>query len=178
MDKDNNLFSNTKPNLVSEKIIKKFDKILEKKSPSGSSNTISYIYEHYIQPNWFAIIVVIILGLFLIVRHFIKKYKEENNEPLETEGEIESDESIEDIDEIKEDTLSEETSEVAYEQDNINQNPNNPTNFDTIQNQYEQMIKENNGLMSEQHIKDLYSKKNDKMVFNEMSRMIVDGGAN
>lgn len=178
MDKDNRFFSNTKPNLISEKVMKKLDKLLEKSSNAPTSNTMVYIYENYIQPNLFAIIVIVVLAGFLFIRHMIKKYKEENKqvsdsetEPEDTEKDTEislEDESIDDIDD-KKDEITE---------DEITENPNNPTNFDTLRNQYEQSLKENSGMMSDQHIKDVYSKKNDRMVFDELTRMIVEGGSN
>jgi hypothetical protein len=164
---DINNFSGTKPNLISEKVIKKLNKILDKKGSPIPTNNLGYFYENYIKPHFFTIIVVVIMVVFLLVRHYFKKNKdkEQENDNIEL-SDIESE--IEITEKQQDDTP------MTFELENFEQKEEE-YNFDTLQRQYEQMMKENTEL-SEHHIKDIYQKKTDKMIFDEMARIIADGG--
>ena len=131
MDKDN-FFTNTKPNLISDKVIKRLEKILEKKSDTPSTNTLVHIYQNYIQPYWFFIIVVVLTTLFLFIKYCIKKYKDENEDfDLESQQDLNTNDTI-DEDENKEHTVTSqnETEDVEYEENY------NSSNFETLEREY------------------------------------------
>jgi hypothetical protein len=71
-------FSGSKPNLISEKIFKKLDNYLIVKNNENVHNHLFKIYDDYIKPNLFAIIVIIAVAIFLAIRYIIKKYNYEN----------------------------------------------------------------------------------------------------
>jgi len=95
--KDNVLFSNSKPNLISEKCVRKLDKILENVKTTSVTSHMSNIYNDYIKPNLFGILVVVFIGIFLLIMYIVKKYKEENYEDIKEEDTIET----EDIDRLE-----------------------------------------------------------------------------
>jgi len=109
MNISNNLiFSGSEPNLIDEKLIKKIDKLFQTQNLSGWEK----IYQIYIKPNSFAIIVFVVIICFLIMRYYIKKYKEkqprlvkkkttETKEPPKNIETFDNDDNI-DIDDIDE----------------------------------------------------------------------------
>jgi len=89
---DEELFSGTIPDLINKKTMNNLQKMLKK--PPGPppdqsywSNTFSYIYEDYIRPNLFFIIILIILTLFLLYRYSTKETIDFDFEPEEEEEE-------------------------------------------------------------------------------------------
>jgi hypothetical protein len=100
MNKENNFFSNTNPDLISSKSIAELTKIVEKADPikkaSLSESTLSF-YKKYIQPNLLPLIIVIIFITFMIYRYMTNSDKENKekfdpnksvNDPTQTELEL------------------------------------------------------------------------------------------
>jgi hypothetical protein len=69
-------FSESKPDLINKKTMYNFEKMLKKpkdiSDDTSLSNILSYIYNEYIKPNIFFIIVVVLLTLFLLYRYMTK----------------------------------------------------------------------------------------------------------
>jgi hypothetical protein len=72
---NDNFFSNSKPNLINNKIKKNMEKLFSNSIKKGGDkqNALSSFYENCIKHNLFAIIIIIVLLLFLIC-----KYKSKN----------------------------------------------------------------------------------------------------
>jgi len=69
-------FSESKPDLINKKTLYNFEKMLKKPKvtveETSWGNTLSYIYDEYIKPNVFFIIVIVLLALFLLYRYMTK----------------------------------------------------------------------------------------------------------
>lgn len=70
-------FSESKPDLINKKTLYNFERMLKKKSNITTEETywsscLYFIYDEYIKPNIFFIIVIILLALFLIYRYMTK----------------------------------------------------------------------------------------------------------
>ena len=76
-----------KPNLVSDKTIRRLDKIFNKISPITTPwpATIGSFYEDYISPNLFGLIAIIIVILYLSMRYLIKQSNIEKNKKSKTD---------------------------------------------------------------------------------------------
>jgi flagellar biosynthesis/type III secretory pathway M-ring protein FliF/YscJ len=173
MDKDILLLSGSTPNLISEKTLRKLDKILENSKTVGSTNHLANIYNDYIKPNLFAILVLVVIVAFLVIRYIIKKYREENEEDSEEDSEEYIDEeSIDEkpIKKIKAKIPDDDTFTDDFE-DDITETQEE--NFDT-HNKYEKIIEDNDndndGIVSDQYIREMQIKDNDRMAFDELSR--------
>jgi hypothetical protein len=86
-------FSGSRPALINNDILLEIDKQLEKYvpenmegpdmsifQPPSTQRSLSKVYENYIKPNLFPIIVLLLLGLYLFMRYTIKNCNEEDNE--------------------------------------------------------------------------------------------------
>lgn len=165
MDKDILLLSGSKPNLISEKTIRKLDKILENSKTVGSTNHLANIYNNYIKPNLFFILVLIIIVAFLAIRYLIKKYREENYDGDENIDEDSEEESLE-VEkkptkkinaEIEDDTFTDDLEDDITE---------------TQEENFEENIEENNDeMISDQYLKEMHIKDNDRLAFDELSRL-------
>lgn len=78
-------FSGSMPNLVSDKVIKKITKIFKDAESVTVTNHLSNFYDNYIKPNLFALLMFVTLALFLTVKYFVKKYKDEHGLIEETD---------------------------------------------------------------------------------------------
>jgi len=181
-------FSGSKPNLINEKIIKKLNKILkENKLDTSFSNSLYDIYQNYIKPNAFGIIVFIVICVFLFMKYIIKQYKQnkknkkndydddDNNDKGKNKGNI----KIEKFTEIEEQEINKDNDYLDMDiNSRIKEDrTNSDTNFNDINDEYEEMLRNNNnGYMSSQMIKDMYEKNKEKHSFNEMTKIIVEGG--
>lgn len=80
------LFSESKPDLINKKILYNFEKMLAKpkitaEETSWSSN-IWYFYDEYIKSNGFFIVVLILLFIFLLYKYLTKSTKISNTNSL------------------------------------------------------------------------------------------------
>lgn len=186
---DTQFFSGIKPNLINEKALKSIDKILNNTKNEVTITTGGHlvkIYEDYIRPNLFGILVVVVITVFLFIRYVLKQHSV-NNPDINEESDIES--------------ISSKNTDIdnqVYEKDNMD-NMDNMDNIDTsslqldnesqtdeiddngsdlteLNKEYNRMIRENNDQMSPQMLKDLYKQKSDKVLFNEMARIVAQGG--
>lgn len=156
------IFSRPEPKLVNPTILKQFNKIIKNatKNEVTWSDNIVHFYNNYIKQNLFPLLVLIIVAIFLLIRYLLKQtndqiYKKHkirqaiNNAPIYTPPQIINDEL---------------TTEIEEENDDFNINE--------FEREYQQSIEENDGLMSEQMIHDLYAEKSRKMIMNELSKSI------
>ncbi|ATZ80781.1 hypothetical protein BMW23_0735 [Bodo saltans virus] len=220
-------FSGSKPSLISDKILKKLDNYFVVKNNENVHNHLLKIYEDYIKPNLFAIIVIVIVVIFLSIRYIIKQHNYDdqldelpdidNNDNFDEDIHFNTtkpiknkitppnninninninDINIDDIDEIDSKIDEMESHDLAMiKHKNISpqiQNKNNNNNnhdyefddaltndsqsFDDIRNEYEKALVTNKNFLSEEYLKQIYSNKANKMAFNEMARIFVEGG--
>lgn len=98
MDKQNDFFSNTNPDLISAKSMTELTKIIvdsdpAKQLPTLSESTLSF-YKKYIQPNLIPLIIVIVFISFMIYRYMSHSEKEKFdpnksvNDPTQTQLEL------------------------------------------------------------------------------------------
>lgn len=188
----NNIFSGSKPNLINENVLKTIE--LEITSnvniPETTGEHLVKLYDKYIKHNLFAIMVILFIIIFLSIRYAIKKYNDKNNTSIEDnnkmnlneleseiknlENTINSDDIVNnqfDDDQFNNDNLS---SEIITEEENFTNEQLDK--YTLLNEEYDKMVKENNGLMSEQMMKDMYKKKLDKFSFDELTKIIVEGG--
>lgn len=208
----NHFFSGSTPNLINKNALESLNKIFDSninniETPTGEH--LFKIYEEYVKPNLFALIIIAIISLFLFIRYIIKKY----NETIDNDDEISNQDSDSDSDLL----LIENKKNVHQNILNLNNNQNNnlnkkTTNNNNLKNQenitdsvsenyveededlltddksefdskftelneeYNRAVKENQGLVSEEMLKDIYKKKRDKMTFDKLTKIIVEGG--
>lgn len=194
-------FSGTKPNLINEKALRSINKIFNDNVISQGETTGEHLwklYNDYIKPNMFGLLVIIIISFFLFIRYIIKKYNE---------GEKISD----DIDTEKYDLHNTDSNDDDYDKNNKNNkkkidlsesdkftletggtengdvvvkknteedkySENGDSRFTELNEEYNKAVRENIGQMSEEMIKDIYKKKKNKLSFDELTRIMVEGG--
>lgn len=193
--KEEHFFSGATPNLINKNALETINKILNnninQEIPTGEH--LFQIYNEYIKPNLFALLIIIIISLFLFIRYVIKQHNENKEQNLN-----EDIEEISNIDnEIKKShkNKKKKTKNKNINNENITDsiddeynNQENDFNFDSDDNsecksrfeelneEYNKAVIENAGIMSEEMIKDIYKKKKDKYSFNELTKIIVEGG--
>jgi hypothetical protein len=187
-------FSGIKPNLINEKALKSISKILDESTiynqPTTGENLLK-LYENYIKPNMFGLLVIVIISIFLFIRYIIKKYNESTDIEIDLNEEVsqnnqkkENNKNIENVennayknnksdDEFTLDGCETETNENKENKEKSLDN--GESRFTELNEEYNRTVKENMGLMSEQAIKDIYKKKKDKLTFDELTRIIVEG---
>jgi hypothetical protein len=188
-------FSGTKPNLINEKALKSINKILDTSTIQNQETTGEHLYklyDNYVKPNMFGLLVIVIVSLFLFIRYIIKKY----NQSVQIDNEIENDfeQSDSDNDNKKNNfadsdkfTLGSTNSSIKNikkkdnDDDDVNKDTdkdsvNDGSRFTELNEEYNKAVRENIGQMSEEMIKDIYKKKKDKLSFDELTRIIVEGG--
>lgn len=180
-------FSGMRPNLINEKALKTINKILDNSEipPPTTGEHLFKLYDEYIKPNVFGILIIVIISLFLFIRYVIKKY---NDSDAQIDAEIENvDENVN-----KENNKNKENKEkrnVSSDDDQFtlstdNSDDNNgdepkeerELGLEELNEEYNKAVRENASQMSEQMIKEIYKKKKDKFSFDELTRMLVDGG--
>jgi hypothetical protein len=195
---DHQFFSGSKPNLINSRALKNIEKILNNtKNEIKPDNHLIKLYQKYIYPNLFGILVFIIFIVFIFIRYLIKQ----NNNPKNREIDIDESDIETDIDinidnndklfdinheqNIKNNIIgdvypivaSKDTDSLSIDDTERTEKTENKSSLTELNEEYNRMLRENDGQMSQQMIKDLHKKKSDKILFNEMSRIIVQGGA-
>jgi hypothetical protein len=187
-------FSGTKPNLINEKALKSINKILDNNTIPNQATTGEHLYklyDDYIKPNMFGILVIVVISLFLFIRYIIKKYNESLHLDDEIESENNNNDNVIESNKKKENefsdsdkfTLGSTNSSTKNKEDDENDNKdidkdteNNGSRFTELNEEYNKAVRENIGQMSEEMIKDIYKKKKDKLSFDELTRIMVEGG--
>ena len=183
-------FSGTKPNLINEKALKSINKILDNSTIQNQITTGEHLYklyDDYIKPNLFALLVIVVISLFLFIRYIIKKYNESVNINNEIESVQDDDDDIKkkennfsDSDKFTLGSTDQSTKNIKNKDDeNTNKDTdteNNGSLFTELNEEYNKAVRENIGEMSEEMIKDIYKKKKEKLSFDELTRIMVEGG--
>jgi hypothetical protein len=189
-------FSGTKPKLINEKALKSIDKLFDNNAANITMTNEEHlfkIFETYIKPNLFPIVIVIIISIYLFIRYFLKKYNEENliiDSDFDQNNDIDYTDPkklflIENNDDLNNrnninNNIDIDTNNDNFDIDSIDDDTNNSdiSRFTELNEEYNKAIRENSGLYSDQYIKDTYKKKKDKMSFDELTRILVEGGGN
>lgn len=168
-----NVYSNTKPALVSNKTLKTLGKKfrIAKQEQIQWNESMENFYVDYIQPNLFALIVFVLLFIFLTIRYVLKidndnkKDRDRNNNK-------------------KIDKTSNDTQQHMYEEqypylfddnllkDEFVDDTENTNNMYSLEKEYQSNMNNNNGYMSDNMMKDIYNTKTSKLLFNEMARVV------
>ena len=75
-----NTFDDSKPDLISGKTLKDIETQLDTKGPDEGNRVligIGSLYENYILPNLFSLLVIILLAVYLTIKYILKKDREE-----------------------------------------------------------------------------------------------------
>jgi predicted RND superfamily exporter protein len=187
------IFSKTKPELISHKALKHINKTFqvaaEKQLPDAQWNdNLLHFYTNYIRPNLFILIVLFIVIIFLLIRYSLKQEKEKDIEKYKEKkrkhkkkkqkksNHIDqnqySDESVINIndtyksnsDRIKAFDHIEDPEQSIYNEDNSIYN---------LENEYMYALNNNDGALSDQAIKDIYEDKSSKISFDELAKIIT-----
>ena len=174
------VFSRSKPDLVSHKVIKRVNKVFQTAGsiePSWGEN-IGHFYTNYIQPNLFALIIFVVIAIFLTIRYLIKQDKQDKTKKrrkrktkkYQNDFKIRYDDSHE-----REYFIPQIDDRFIEEQEDDNDDNNMFVEDGDKDNQ--EMIDNNNGEMSDQMIKEMHETKSSRMSFDELARVICGGSS-
>ena len=186
---ENNNFSEFNDNnfLVDDKIVDKLKNIQVKNMqirPDWYTN-LGQFYKDYIQPNLFAIIALILLSIFLIIRYFVfkdkkkKKLKKSLKIAMEIQNNTNSNEqkhTIDDNDEYLDKYIDDimENEELTFDDDNDDNNKKNDlSGVDKIIKYYDDM--EKSGMTSSQYIERERENEIKKLNFNQLAKLVTGG---
>lgn len=180
---DKLFFSGSEPQLLNEKALKSLNKIFENNiiETKTTGEHIFTLYNEYVRPNLFALLILIIVCIFLFIRYIIKKYNVENKDEIDIEIDKEINKELEkqkndEINKYKKDDLTDIDKFTISSKDKDNsKDSDNRSRFTELNEEYNKAVKENLGNISEQALKDIYKKKKDKFTFDELTRIIVEG---
>jgi uncharacterized membrane protein len=164
-----NFYSNTKPELVSSKLLHNMEKIFGNYTNNITDNTwqnnMGHFYTNYIQPNLFPIIVIALMAIYLAIRYILKENKtKRKKKKFEEPKKIEKFEKPEKIQEIDKDEL------VQMYSDSDEYVDTN-SNIVQLENEFEQMRL--NGDMSEPMMQQTYMEKLGKTSFDDIAKLVM-----
>lgn len=172
-------FSNTQPNLLNDKALNSFNKIfkIDNEIKLTTGEHLIKMYDNYIKPNLFALIIISLVFIFLFIKYIVKKYNEE----------IKIKEEIDNINNETNENNNDDNKEIELEKISINTETNENekgdkeknvnSSFIELNEEYNRAVMENTGeIMSNNALKDLYDKKKNKLSFDEITKIIVEGG--
>jgi hypothetical protein len=177
MDDDNMFFSGSVPNLISEKAIRKINKILKNSKQqisTTSENHLIQIYQTYIKPNLFALIVFLIIIVFLLIRYILKVFREEQELLHQDNITEETESSIEPLPKpVKKpppksfQKSPQKIQEIVPELDELE-------DLEDLTSDNESLSLDDNGI-NEEYYKELEIQNNEKYKFDRLTHMIVEG---
>ena len=164
-----NFYSNTKPELVSSKLLHNMEKIFGNYTNNITDNTwqnnMGHFYTNYVQPNLFPIIVIALMAIYLAIRYILKENKTKRKKKKFVESKnIEKFEKPEKIQEIDKDEL------VQMYSDSDEYVDTN-SNIIQLENEFEQMRL--NGDMSEPMMQQTYMEKLGKTSFDDIAKLVM-----
>ena len=191
-------FSKSKPSLISSKTLKHIDKLVQggdggKLQPDWKKSA-TLFYGDYVKPNLLPLIVLFIVVIYLTIRYVIKKNKDEEVSLEEDDrGNIKNDDNAyerkkgegegegEGGDKNKVINVKGVSGNDDSDCASVTELPElepvymgNDGDDDSIYNlERAYRIDKENGNMSDQMLKDLYQKKNQKMSFDELARVVA-----
>ena len=180
----------SKPNLVSNRTLKRIDKLFDNniiEKPTWNFSMIK-LYKDYIRPNLFAIIVFVLLTIFLSMKYYLKqerlrkhkekkrkskhkKYKQNNYKVKYEEPEIKTDAITDVIAKPKYYTADELRSIYTDEEPLIDSATDEYSIYD-LEKEYKNLKQNNNGYYSNEMIDDMMKNTSSKYMFNELAKMI------
>ena len=156
-------FSNTKPHIFNNDVLEKMENMfkIDEKLTITTGQHLYKLYDDYIKPNMFPIVVIVIVVLILTMKYYIKKHNDKIKViDTKEEQEINLDEEIEDF-----------TLETEEEEKDVKK-----TEIEKLGEEYVNALKDKaNELISPTALKELYEKKKNKLSFDKISKIIVDG---
>lgn len=178
------IFSKTRPDLISRKAMKHINKMLTSDKSKGSNlswnDNLSHFYYSYIYPNMFFLIVLFFIVLFLAIRYALyremekekdkdkykkKKKHKKNKNKFQVIYDTSPDEFGTNIKIKKPLTMD----DIGMPEE-INNDENSIYN---LEKEYQQALAQNNGYFSEQSIKDMYEEKSLKFGFDEIAKLVA-----
>lgn len=176
------MYSNSKPQLVSNKLLKQLGKTFKVTNVEQTQwkDSMGNFYEDYVRPNLFAIIVFVLLAIFLAIKYALKTNDNKKKARIrKLSKKIQYKSALDEFNlPMYNDDLSKYTESVydgsIYPDYMLRDEPiNNEDNqLYNLQREYEYNIKNNDGTMSEQMMKDMYQTRTSKFLFDEMSKVI------
>ena len=168
-----NSYSNTKPQLVSSKILKQLGKTFKvpKIEQTKWTDSMSNFYEEYIRPNLFALIVFALLTIFLTIKYIIKNDRHKKKAIIKKT--IDQIKYNDDFESLYKSNNSVYDGSIYPEYMLKDELINNDNELYKLQKEYEYNINHHNDEMSDQMMKDIYQTKTSKFLFDEMSKIIA-----
>jgi len=182
----NSYFSGTSNSILSEKAIKHLDSFFENVPVGGSTSmlsesSIAKIYNDYIEPNLFAIIIFVGIFIYLFIKYILKHNEKKKNKKVKNDDDTDNDTDNEtviennnnNIDNIDNDIslTPNEDNEDKFSKDHIQDN----SSYVQLNDEYNRAIKANLSSVSEHAMCDIYKRKKDQFAFDELTRVIVEG---
>jgi hypothetical protein len=182
-----NVYSNTKPMLVSNKTLKNLGKKFKVAQTDQIhwNDSVGNFYEDYIQPNLLALIVMALLVIFLTIKYILNlnekkkkasikavarkiKYKKQYNNDFDQNifdnssnlSNLSSSSDIYDGSIYPEYMLKD---ELVHDGNN---------NLYTLENEYKKNLEYQDGTMSDCMMREMYETKTSKFLFDEMARVV------
>jgi hypothetical protein len=182
-----NVYSNTKPSLVSNKTLKNLGKKFKVAQTDQThwNESVGNFYEDYIQPNLFALIVMGLLAIFLTIRYVLKmddNKKKASVKTLARKIKYKNSYNNFDRDHFDNSSMSATNSSILSDvydgsiypeymlKDELVYDGNN--NLYTLENEYKKNLEYQDGTMSECMMREMYETKTSKFLFDEMARVV------
>jgi hypothetical protein len=176
------MYSNTKPQLVSNKILEQLGKKFKTKNIEQTqwTDSMGNFYEDYISPNLFAIIIFMIMILFLTIRYVLTAEQKKKKATIrKLSKKIRYKTPSFDLDlpvynnnvDTYEDSVYDGSIYPEYMLKDELVDTGNGQLY-KLQKEYEYNLENNDGSMSNEMMKDIYNKKTSKFFFDEMSRLV------
>jgi hypothetical protein len=172
------IFSRSKPELISRKAMKSITKMLKNsgKIESQWSDNLGHFYVNYIRPNLFVLLVLFIVMIFLIIRYSlkqdekekIKKHKLKKKKHRHRSEIIDNSEILQDFQQPK---VKKSLHDLNFREELISGNDEN--SIYQLEREYQKSLDENRGILSDQMVRDMYEEKSSKMSFDELAKIIT-----
>jgi hypothetical protein len=188
MEKDL-FFSGETPDLINKQALESIDKILDNDNQPQltTGDHLFKIYDDYIKPNLFALIIILVISVFLFIRYIIKQYNEsieaEEEEIVNSDNTIDTDnftlESEDNNEMIRKNNEHNEPDDEFTDDDESDKNLDCGSKFSELNEEYKRAVRENSGseLVSNEMLREVYKKKKDKYSFDEVTKLLVEGGS-
>lgn len=165
------LYSTNKPKLFTDDVLEKLENMSSSKSNTTYIfNFFGYIYD-FINQNKLSIIFFLMIFILLYTRYYVKKYIN-NIKPVDIQTTQQVQQKIQQNKQNKQNNNDSITSisSIKSVQKKEDKSP-----FTELNEEYDELLKNNSELMSENMINDIYKKKKKKLSIDEATRIIVDG---
>jgi hypothetical protein len=181
----------TQPNLISNRTLKKLDKLFENKvieKPLWNFSMLK-IYKDYIKPNLFGIIAIALFAIFLGIKYHLKQNKDKQKKiKIKKYRRQHQDYKVKYTDDIdienKPNKKTQESKPKSYTVDELRsiytdeeplvdeESDKDEYNIYDLESEYQNLKNNNNGYYSNELMSDMMKSSSSKFMFHELAKMI------